>query len=790
MVSRVPRVAKWWFLVLAATLAVPAAFAQVPIIDLHHNTSTGVPAAPYAVGTPVTVCGVVTAGVGTFTWEYTEVYLQDATAGIMVYQAGAPPYAFQIGDSATVSGTIAQYRGMTELAMTGYTVHASGAAVPEPLVITCYDVEHAFLANYTEPNEARLVRLNDVTWSGAWPSFSGGITLTDASGTCTLYIDGTTGIQEMAPPTGPFDVVGVIKQYAGYSPPYTSGYELMPRSEADFYLLPGPQILSGPAETDIQSDRVTIRFETDTVTTASIEYGETIAYELGVASDGVATTVHAIELAGLDAATIHHYRVTVTSDLGSVTTSDKLFCSASAPGCTGEITAIFNKSVDHDLATWEPALGGQALEGWIIDQINAAQLTIDVAIYSFDIAGPADALIAAHQRGVQIRFVYDNRSPYQTQVTRLMSAGIRVIDDALGPNDGTEIMHHKLWVFDANSPDPAVPVVVSGSWNLSSQGTYTDAQNVVFIQDQALARVCTAEFDEMWGSTTAVPNPTYSRFGVRKLDDTPHVFNIGGRRVEMYFAPSDPWIQAVIREVRAADYSIHFCVMSYTRYDLCNEMEERWMNVPGMEVRGVFDSSESGNTSSQYFPMHGELEYAWNPPADVWLDAETGTLHHKYMIIDVNRSGSDPVLVTGSANWSNAAVEENDENVCIIHDAPVANCYFQEFGSRYAAAGGTGFLAAGIELAPEDRTGLLVDPNPALSSVQAFFALSRGGRVTCDLYGVDGRLVGRLLDRVLAPGDHAVSWGPERADPLPSGAYYLRLQTPEGTHTRRVTLVR
>jgi len=123
--------------------------------------------------------------------------------------------------------------------MTGYTVHASGAAVPEPLVITCYDVEHAFLANYTEPNEARLVRLNDVTWSGAWPSFSGGITLTDASGTCTLYIDGTTGIQEMAPPTGPFDVVGVIKQYAGYSPPYTSGYELMPRSEAISTCCPG-----------------------------------------------------------------------------------------------------------------------------------------------------------------------------------------------------------------------------------------------------------------------------------------------------------------------------------------------------------------------------------------------------------------------------------------------------------------------------------------------------------------------------------------------------------------------
>ena len=784
------RVASSLFLfALILAWAAPTALAQVPIIDLHHNTSTGVPASPYTVGTPVTVRGVFTVGVGTFTWEYTEAYLQDATGGIMIYQVGVPATNFQIGDSATVSGTISQYRGMTEITMTSNTVHASGAQVPEPLVITCYDVEHTFLANYTEPNEARLVRLNNVTWSGAWPTFSGGITLHDASGTCTLYIDGTTGIQNMAPPTGPFNVVGIIKQYAGYSPPYTTGYELMPRFPDDILLLPGPQILSGPAETEIASDHVVIRFETETATSASIEYGVTTGYELGTATDGAAT-VHEIELAGLNPATIHHYRVTVTDETGSVTTPDKLFCTASAPGCTGEITTIFNKSVNHDLATWEPAIGGQALEGWIVDQINAAQYSIDVAIYSFDLSATADALIAAYQRGVRIRFVYDNRTPYQSQVTRLMGAGIRVIDDALGPNDGAEIMHHKLWVFDALSADPAEPVVVTGSWNLSYDGTYNDAQNAVFIQDQALARVCTTEFDEMWGSTTAVPNPTYSRFGSRKLDNTPHVFNIGGRHVEMYFAPSDPWIQAVIREVRAADYSIHFCVMSYTRFDLCNEMEARWTGIPGMEVRGVFDSSESGNTSSQYFPMHGELEYAWNPPADVWLDGETGTLHHKYMIIDVNRSGADPVVVTGSANWSNAAVEENDENVIIIHDAPVANCFFQEFGARYAAAGGTGYLAADVDLAPAGARGLLVDPNPAISSVQAFFTLSRGGRVTCDLYGVDGRLVGRLLDRELAPGDHEVRWGPEHVDPLPSGAYYLRLQTPEGTQTRRVTIVR
>ncbi len=762
----------------------------VDIIDLHHNTSNGVPAAPYTIGTSVTIQGIVTVGVGTFTDTYTDVYVQDATAGISVYKSTVP-YSFAIGDSVTVTGAIAQFRGMTEVELSTWTVHATGATVPAPLVVDCDDVEHAFLPDYSEPNEGRLVRINNVTWTGAWPSFSGPITLHDTSGTCTLYIDGTTGIQSMTPPSGPFNVIGIVKQYAGYSPPYTSDYEFMPRSPADFIILPGPQIIVGPRETDIQPDQVTIHFETDTQTSATVEFGQTAGYELGSATDGVVSTVHDVVLGGLAAATIHHYRVTVEDQVGETTTADRLFCSGSAVGCTGTIRAIFNKSVDHSLATWQEALGSQDLEGWLIDQINAATTSIDVAIYSFDLSAVADALIAAKNRGVRIRFVYDNRNPYQTQVTRLISNGIFVIDDAFGPNTGTEIMHDKLWVFDALSADPAAPWVFTGSWNLSTEGTYSDAQNVVMLQDQALARVCTAEFNEMWGSSTQIPNPDQSHFGTNKIDNTPKIFNVGGHEVGMYFAPSDPWLPAVVDEVDEADFSMHFCVMSYTRYDLCDEMEIRWLTIPGMEIRGVFDSSESGNEYSQYIPMHGGGDYPWNPPADVWLDGETGTLHHKYLIVDVNRSGSDPTVATGSANWSTNAVSDNDENVIIIHDEVLANCYFQEFAARYHAAGGTGDLTSGIGITESALDALRVGPNPTPAGLQIAFALPAAGRVLCDLYTVDGRRLARLLDENLAAGEHSLAWERNAVQSrIPAGAYFLRVTTPQGTMARQVTLLR
>jgi hypothetical protein len=58
-------------------------------------------------------------------------------------------------------------------------------------------------------------------------------------------------------------------------------------------------------------------------------------------------------------------------------------------------------------------------------------------------------------------------------------------------------------------------------------------------------------------------------------------------------------------------------------------------------------------------------------------------LHHKYMIVDQNAPGSDPMLFTGSHNWSAAADNENDENTLIIHDATVANIYYQQFVKRF-----------------------------------------------------------------------------------------------------------
>ncbi len=778
--------------ILMASAAFGATAGAVDIINLHNNTSQGVPASPYGVGTQVTITGVVTVGHGTYTSTYLDTYVQDATAGISLYDPSVP-FAFALGDSITVTGTIAHYRGTTEIDYQSHVLHAHSADLPAPALVTCHDVEYAFggAPTYSEPNEGRLVVLQNVSWTGSWPTGSGSVTLHDATGTCTMFIDQDTGIQNMTPPTGPFDVIGIIKQWAGYSPPYTSGYEFLPRFPADIRILPGPQILDGPRETHLQYDNVTIHFETDTPTTAVVRYGLTATHELGTATDGITDTVHDVVVSGLTAAKIYHFEVTVTNQAGQTTTPDRLFCSASGPGCTGEIICLFNDSVDHAFAGATQALGNQDFTSWIIERINAAAGSIDVAMYSFDLANVANALIAAKNRGVTVRFVYDYRSPYQTQVQRLVSAGIPVIDDTFGPNNGEGLMHNKFWIIDAGNADPSKPWVVTGSWNVTDQGTYTDHQNVLMVQDQAMARIFTEEFNEMWGSAIWLPNADHSRFGANKTDNTPKLLNVAGREVSVYFAPSDAWMGAMILEVREAHNSVDFCVLSFTRYDLTNEMQDRFATIPGFAVRGVFDSGQTGDPYSQWWPMSGQGEFAWNPPADVWLDAELGLLHHKYLLIDSQNASSDPVTITGSANWSNSAMNENDENVVIVHDADVTNQYLQEYAERYHAAGGTSIQPfSAVEPAVAAALAPVLGPSPARSGFQLRFALSQGGPVKIELFGPDGRLVERVLDRALDAGEHIVRWQPSTPGALSSGMYFVRLATPAGVAERRMAVVR
>lgn len=271
-------------------------------------------------------------------------------------------------------------------------------------------------------------------------------------------------------------------------------------------------------------------------------------------------------------------------------------------------------------------------------------------------------------------------------------------------------MHNKFVVADGKW-------VWTGSWNYTVTGLYgSDAnrdagildgnqQHALEIHDTTLASAFTTEFNEMWGASGMTPDPVASNFHGRKADNTPHVFSVGGRTVEVFFSPGDGAVERLTNLVaNDADISSYFEIFAWSDQALVDALKVKWEGsaedltgtLTGFDVRGVFESSfwnqwwsasieMTGRTASQTSINNPNIR--WNNPAPVFIDAESRKLHAKSMIIDVCTL-SDPTVIVGSTNWSNNGENVNDENMVIIHDFEIANQFLQQFYARYQAAGG------------------------------------------------------------------------------------------------------
>jgi phosphatidylserine/phosphatidylglycerophosphate/cardiolipin synthase-like enzyme len=135
----------------------------------------------------------------------------------------------------------------------------------------------------------------------------------------------------------------------------------------------------------------------------------------------------------------------------------------------------------------------------VIAEVEAAQTSIDFAIFFFTEDALADALIAAHQRGVVIRGLWDalGAGNASSDDEALCAAGIPVkIENTAGK------MHHKLMVIDAHGSDPTV---ITGSLNWTAAADARNSENTVIVHDGATAQTLAAGFEEMWAGMAVAP---------------------------------------------------------------------------------------------------------------------------------------------------------------------------------------------------------------------------------------------------------------------------------------------
>ncbi len=772
---------RWMGLALWLLLGRIVPAEPVALIELHRNDSQGNYAGPAALNSVIDVEGVATVGSAEFGSGYLEAYLQDATGGVMIYAAQAL-LPFERGDSLRITGKIRQYKGMTEIEATAIELLKTACVLPQPRLLHCREIAAAYDPDFSEPNEGRLIRLDNVQMAGVWP---GTVFLSDSTGQCALYVDRDIDLDESVFDPGTYNITGILKQYDS-SAPWWDGYEIAPRNRADI-ILPEVYLLSLPEISAIQTDGFSIGFQANREGMGQLIYTNIEGNESFTLENSLSAANHIFHLTNLTPASIYRLTPGLIYQAATYTFGDSWGIPSSLAS-SGECRIYFNLEVDTTLKSGQAAHGAADLGAVIGERIDQARFSIDLAIYSFSYPPLAEDLIAARDRGVVVRVVYTNRSE-QTGISRLKEAGIPVLTNRNTANEGEEIMHDKFLIVDyRDKSSDRDDWVMTGSANFTEDQLYRDAENIVWIQDQALAAVYTREFEEMWGGSDDWPRPDSSRFGARKTANTPTRVQLPEGLCELYMGPEDQPITAIEQAIAGADHSVYFSIFAFTHRNIAEALRERLGTCPGLIVRGIFDPNMDAN--SMYFPMSGQGQNGWNPPADVRAAAGSGLYHHKYMIIDAEYPESDPLVVTGSANWSYSVANENNENLLILHSAHAANQYLQEFAQRYREAGGEGGFA-GLE-EPSPVAGLRpftfeVYPQPA--SAQLYLRLNPRltGPVKLTLYDLLGR---KIADYPLTTGTGEMKLDISNRSLFPCGIYLMRLETPETILSRRILILR
>ncbi|PJJ60749.1 phospholipase D-like domain-containing protein [Hymenobacter chitinivorans] len=727
-------------------------------------------------GSTVTVRGTVSNGAELGVIRY----VQDKQAGLAAYSTTTAFSNLVPGDSVEIQGTLKNYNGLLEMdPVTSVTVLASN----RPLTITEVPVS-AGSSVYAESFESRLVRINGSTSitsaTGSAVSTFAGNTNYLLNGSSLLVIrpntasTGPTGLVGKPTPTGPFDLVGIMSQFSSTS---TGGYQLLPRVYADVIQGGTPNILSAPMPTSITTSGFTVKFTTANAGSTQLSYSESPAgpfTSLGSAT-GTQSTQHTLAVTGLLPAKVYYVQAVSTNSVGR--SESRVTPMITASQSSGKMRAYFTNPVNTARAL--PGnnavyLPNGAIADTIARYINKATQTLDIAIYNWNSATILNAVNAAQARGVAVRVLFENDN------TNVSIQGLSASIPRVGRSTTQNIMHNKFVIIDAESTNPNVPWVWTGSTNWTPAQLSTDRNNAIAIQDQALARVYTMEMNEMWGGGTTAT----ALFGSRKTDNTPHYLNIGGKLVESWFSPTDNVNNRLIETIQTADNDLHIATMLITQTEIGRAVRDQvsLKNIASCTEVLLDDTTSSSASGGIYRTMKSAIGNRMVVNGSL----KPGIMHHKYVIVDAGASLSDPQVFVGSHNWSAAANTENDENTLIVHDARIVNQYYQEFSQRIADYN-TGIVLCNLILANKTATvqqsSVQAYPNPTHGRFQLRVEASKARTATITLRDVTGRVALTQTQTIGAGEEVKVD-----ASSLKAGLYMVQIVTPESTQTSRVVV--
>lgn len=361
------------------------------------------------------------------------------------------------------------------------------------------------------------------------------------------------------------------------------------------------------------------------------------------------------------------------------------------------------------------------LEGILafIGRATDASFGLKGAFYEFQWPTVLEALGAAKARGADVTIVFDDiesdSGPWDDNEDEIRKAHIEAI---CVPRRNGKLMHNKFIVLTKDGEPIAL---LFGSTNLTENGIFGHANCVHIVEDAAVAKAYLDYFDKLRLDPELSASSDYKRW---TIEHSPAPVDLAENSMHAVFSPRAN-LDALNWYADVADKAQNglFMTFAFGMNPLFREVFGKSDNILRM---ALMEKEWTGRNKEAQIAAIRELQRLPNVVIavgnripltgfDQWLgELERITravnvhwVHTKFMLADP--LSDDPIVVTGSANFSETSTKTNDENMLVIRgNTRVADIYFGEFmrlHSHYAFRQAVGiFLANNPNKTPDDFT--------------------------------------------------------------------------------------
>jgi phosphatidylserine/phosphatidylglycerophosphate/cardiolipin synthase-like enzyme len=326
-----------------------------------------------------------------------------------------------------------------------------------------------------------------------------------------------------------------------------------------------------------------------------------------------------------------------------------------------------------------------------IRQANGSNWTIHAAVYEFQFVPILKEFKAASDRGVDVKIIFDCKNegkyddkgrpigPWKGNLEALREAGIKKSLVKPRKTNPSFISHNKFIVLLHKD---VAKQVWTGSTNVTKGGIFGHSNVGHLVRDESVAQA----YEMYWQQLIKDPEPDAKSLRIWDNQNFPVPIDIiPPNSVQVLFSPL-PDLKALKWYTTRMDNAniATFLTAAFGVNDLFEDVFSakkkclRYLTLESEDEDMEKLSSWKFNKIAVGNVLGENLFEHWLKEMLTGFNEHVKYIHTKYMLIDP--LSNDPLVITGSANFSNASTKDNDENMLIIRgDTRVSDIYLTEF---------------------------------------------------------------------------------------------------------------